>query len=526
MKPAQIDRLRVARTSEPALMYGRRQIMQPKAMAGAYEGANTDAYSSRWNINESTPDAELSQALPILRSRSADLVRNNPLAYGIIDTIQQGVIGRGPRFRSSAETIGNPEIAMRIDQLFSDWRRGAGWDGVSTWSDVCDDLISCACISGDVLVIWPDIGDGSAPCVDLIDARRIDSPTDKTPECDTCRLGVGYDRYGRVLGYYVRKSDEGGSLRENFRWFPLTRNGRINAKLFKRPSLRRARQSRAVGILAPMLHSLKEIPSYLLTENRRATQASKIHTIIETPDPKAISDAFENATTEASEAQLETLLGRSYGNTPDGSMMVLGLGEKASNPQPPQVNGGIDQYVSAHLKVASAGTGLPHEEVFNLYAGMNFSNARTVRLKAKAVYRKWRDKVEDALCVPTISLLVMYWWANGLLGRIPWSDALMAGKWHWDEMEWVDPMKEATANTEAIKTNQKSLQSVTASQGTDWKAIIADNVEAEAYEAELRAAAGLPPKNADGTVTQPAQPAEDPNEDAVDPLEPPEEDDE
>lgn len=509
MKPEQVNRLRQARESEPMPMYGRRQLTQPRAMAGAYDGANTDAYSSRWGISESTPDAELSQALPILRARSADLVRNNSLAYGIIDTIQQGVIGRGPRFRSSAEDVGNPEVAAQIDKLFEDWKRVAGWDGVSVWSDVCDDLISSACISGDVLVIWPDVGDGSAPCVDLIDARRIDTPSDKTPECDTCRLGVGYDKYGRTLGYYVRKSDEGGSNRESFRWFPLTRNGRVNARLFKRPSLRRPRQSRAVGILAPMLHGLKEIPSYLLTENRRATQASKIHTIISTPDPKAISDAFENVTTDSGDSQLDTLLGRSYGNTPDGSMMVLGIGETAQLAQPPQVNGGIDQYVSAHLKVASAGTGLPHEEVFNLYAGMNFSNARTVRLKAKAVYRKWRDKVEDALGNPTISLLVMYWWANGLLGRIPWSDALMAGKWHWDEMEWVDPMKEATANTEAIDTDQKSLQSVTASQGTDWRAIIAENVEAEAYREELRKAKGLPPKSAAAQAVQMQDDSED-----------------
>lgn len=500
-------------------MYGRRPMSAPTAFGSrAYDGASTDAYSQRWAVNETAPDEELSNSLPALRSRSADLVRNNALAYGIIDTLQQGVIGRGPRFQSKHPTAA---IAEKVNAMFAAWKTSAGWDGVTSWMDLGHDLISASCISGDVLILWPDVGDGSAPRVDLVDARRIDTPTDKTPECDSCRLGVGYDKYGRVLGYYVRASDDGGTLRENYRWFPLDRGGRVNARLFRRPSVRRPRQSRGVGILAPILHQLKEVPAYLLTENRRATQAAKNFVVISTPDPKAISDAFENTDgTGENDQSIDQLLGRSFGNIPDGSMMVLGMGETAQIAQPPQVNGGVGDYVEAQLRACAAAVGLPFEESFRLYAKLNYSNARTIRLMAKAAYRNWRDKVESSFCDPTIRLLIQYWWANGLLGQIPWDDSLLVGSWAWDEMEWVDPLKEANANAEAIATNQKSLQSVTASQGTDWRAIIADNVEAEAFEAQLRAVAGLPPKNAPAS---PAAPVEPPNPDAVDPLEPPEE---
>lgn len=498
-------------------MYGRRPVVGSQRMMGngmAYDGASTDAYSQRWATYETSPDSELSQSLPALRSRSADLVRNNALAYGIIDTLQQGVIGRGPRWKSRSQYAGI------IEELFRSWTKTAAWDGVSSWMDVGYDLISASCISGDVLVIWPDVGDGSEPRIDLIDARRIDTPSDRTPECSTCRLGVGYDKYGRVLGYYVKASDDAGTLRENFRWFPLMRGGRVNARLFRRPSVRRPRQSRGVGILAPILHQLKEVPAYLLTENRRATQAAKNFVIVSTPDPKAISDAFENIESSANEADIKDLMGRSFGNIPDGSMMVLGLGESAQIAQPPMVNGGIGDYVEAQLRACATAVGLPFEEAFRLYAKLNFSNARTIRLMAKAAYRNWRDKVEGGLCDPTIRLLVQYWWARGAFGRIPWSEELISGSWAWDEMEWVDPQKETKANSEAISTNQKSLQQVAASQGADWRQIIADNVEAEAYESELRKAAGLPPK-----VNPNAPPPENPDPEAVDPLEPPEDED-
>lgn len=494
-----------ARSSEPAPMYGRRPLTQSAFGAQSYDGASTDAYSQRWAQNETTPDSELASSLGALRSRSADLVRNNALAYGIIETIQRGVNGRGPRFKSAVPG----DLGETINSLFAAWTERAAWDGVGTWSDVCDDLISSACISGDVLIIWPDIGNGAEPRVDLVDARRIDTPTDRTPECASCRLGVGYDRYGRVLGYYVKASDEGSSLRENFRWFPLFRDGRINAYLFRRPSVRRPRQSRTVGILAPMLHSLKGVPEYLLTEGRRAAQAAKNFVVIETPDPQSIADAFENASGTGDADGLDQLLGRSYGNIPDGSMMVLGMGEKATLANPPQVNGGVGDYIEAHLRAQSPATGLPFEEAFRNYAKLNFSNARTVTNLANDAYRIWQDKVEAAICRTTIGLLIRYWWANGQLGRIRWDAALTAGSWHWDKRGWVDPLKETKAAIDGIAANIESIQSVAAKQGRDWRQIIIENLEAEQLEAEERTSRGLPPRvnpNAPVVVEEPEEP--------------------
>ena len=137
---------------------------------------------------------------------------------------------------------------------------------------------------------------------------------------------------------------------------------------------------------------------------------------------------------------------------------------------------------------------------------------------ARSVYTIKQTMLEDAICLPSIELLIRYLWANGKLGRIPWSDDLLDGKFAWDVSEIGEPTKETKANAEAIATNQKSLQQVTASQGSDWRQVVADNVEAEALEAKLRKAAGLPPKvNPDAP-----QPAQNPNPEAVDPLEPPE----
>ena len=168
-----------------------------KMWANPFDGAGSDAYSSRFDPVEQAPDSDLSMGLPKLRARSMDLVRNDPIAYGILDVICRDVVGSGPRFRS---TYKDDAISDALDSFFSSWSRVAGWDGVSSLKQIMDGIVNAANMSGDVLILWPDVGDGSGPRIDLVDARRIDSPSTH-PECATCRLGVGYDKFGRVLGY-------------------------------------------------------------------------------------------------------------------------------------------------------------------------------------------------------------------------------------------------------------------------------------------------------------------------------------
>lgn len=472
--------------------YGRIQATPQKAMGGGFDAANPSYWDLRWQPKDSAPDADLANDLPMLRERCIDLVKNDPLAYGVLDTIAHGVVGRGPRLRS---TTANPDTAATIERLFAEWTPLAGWDGVTSFADILTGTVHAANLSGDVGVLWPDVGDGTGPRLDLIDARRINTPGGLEKD-DPVRLGVQYDKYGRVQGYYVAKGENLNGPRQDYNYFPLDRNGRVNMRLFKRPGVMRPRQSRQWPMFAPAALDLKDLREYRRTEVRRAQMASKSHLVVKTPDPKAIADAFENIALDgtASPGDIASLLGRSFGTTPDGNIMVLGIGEDAIIVQPPQVNGGTGDYMESMLRAISSCTGLPFEEAFRLYAKLNYSNARTIRLMAKAAYKDWRDALEAGICRPTVRLLVQYWWALGLLGRIPWSDDLTAHAWGWDEMEWVDPAKEVGSNADAIATGQKSIKDIASSIGKDWRTIVDDNLEAEAYEAAERIRLKLPPK--------------------------------
>lgn len=469
----------------------------------AYDAAERKAWDARWSPQDETPDAELARDLPRLRERCIDLVRNDPLAYGVIDKIAVSVVGTGPRIRSLAKS---PEVRAKIDELSRDWAKRAGWDGVSSLARVCYGLVHASLMSGDVGILWPDVGDGTEPRVDLVDARRIASPSEATNEAASSRLGVGYDKYGRVTGLYIAKGEKNTGSREDFRWYPREKNGRINAHLFRRPGIMRPRQSRATPMFAPAALDIKDLREYRRTETRRAGAASKHTLAIETPDPKAVTDAFENLALEGDTNAdgIKELLGRSYGTMPDGNMIVLGMGEKATALQPPPVNGGVGGYMDAMARAISGCTGLPHEEAMSYYHGLNFSNARTIRLMAKTVYGVWRMLIADEMLAPTHALLVRYWWSTGALGRIPWSVDLTAHESHWDAQEYVDPVKETSANADGMATGQKSIVEVCAERGRDWRQVMDENLQAEAYEMERRKALGLPAREVTANKARPA----------------------
>lgn len=482
----------------------------------SYDAAQRGNWDARWMPQDESPDVELSRDLRRLRERTIDLVRNDPVAYGAIATIASNVVGRGPRPRSMAASS---EIREKLDALWWAWTPRAGWDGISSWADQIRGVVHAACMSGDVGVLWPDVGDGTGPRIDLVDARRIDSPTDKTPDADSSRLGVGYDKYGRMQGIYIASGESAGGTRDNFRWFPLEKNGRINCRLYRRPSVMRPRQSRGVPMFASAALDLKDSREYRRTEVRRAQRAAKDVYIFTTPNPKEVADALENVRMQAqaegldADAVAESMLGRSYGTVPDGNTVIAALGETVTAVQQPPVNGGVGDYLKAMRRSIAGCTELPAEEVFCDYSGLNYSNARTIRTLSDAVYKRWQDSLEDAVCSPTWTLLVRYWWATGALGNIAWSDDLAAHEWSWDKIEWVDPAKEVGANAEAMETNQKSIVEICAERGRDWKQVLRENLQAEAEEAEMRREMGLPEKNAASAALPKATPVAKPEDD-------------
>ena len=66
-----------------------------KANDGGYDGTSKKHLLSNWDTSSSNTDAILYHDSRNIRNRSSDLIRNNPIAAGIINTKVTSVVGSG-----------------------------------------------------------------------------------------------------------------------------------------------------------------------------------------------------------------------------------------------------------------------------------------------------------------------------------------------------------------------------------------------------------------------------------------------
>ena len=94
------------------------RIPRASLSASSYEGATTGRRLQNWGLSSSGPNTALYQSLGSLRSRSRELIRNNPLVDGGVDSYAANIVGSGISPRWQME---DTDLKMRIQELWTDW---------------------------------------------------------------------------------------------------------------------------------------------------------------------------------------------------------------------------------------------------------------------------------------------------------------------------------------------------------------------------------------------------------------------
>ena len=83
-----------------------------------FEGAGNGRRLSSWGTSSAGPNNTLYSSLDTLRSRSRELVRNDPQIDGALDTLVSNLVGMGisPRWQ-----IPDTDLKKQIQELWADW---------------------------------------------------------------------------------------------------------------------------------------------------------------------------------------------------------------------------------------------------------------------------------------------------------------------------------------------------------------------------------------------------------------------
>lgn len=395
-----------------------------QALSGSYVGASrTRRATVNWNPREGSPNADVQYDLPTLRARSRDLVRNEPIATGAINTLVTSVIGTGLQLEPmiDAKALGmTPEEADAWEEeverewcLFSDSPE-IDLARTSCFTDLQALAFRAMLESGDVFVLRTTAARHGSPYrtkLQLVEADRVSNPNFRT---DTPALVGGVERdpnSGAPVAYHITTRHPGDLFGVvSLDWVRTqafaSKSGIWTVRHLFTPL--RPGQARGVPYLAPVIETLKQLSRYTEGELMATVISSFFTVFIESESGDApLAPMTPPGETGGSTADEDYRLGT-------GAIVGLAPGEKVTTANPNRPNTAFDGFITAICRQIGVALELPYEVLVKHFTA-SYSAARAALLEAWKMFNTRRAWMAQSFCQPVYEAFL---WEAVLSGRI------------------------------------------------------------------------------------------------------------
>ncbi|MEQ1530475.1 MAG: phage portal protein [Methylococcales bacterium] len=469
--------------------------------AGAY-----DSRLSSWIPEASSADAGLLNEAGIITSRARDLVRNNPVAAGVRQTLCDNIIGS--QLRLSAQPC------YRLLGQDKDWATQWGnfvEDQFATWADTteCDvsrtntflglttQALSGALVNGDAfaLVMWqPRKNSPWATRLQIIESDRVNTPPWLTAQTNI-RNGVELDSNGAPVAYWIMKNHPGdkygyGYLAQQDQWERIpafTPWGR--RRVIHLYDKERSGQSRGKSVFASLMRDFKVLGDYLGSEVQAAASNALIASIIESDLPAELIAEMLGGEEGGIAGHFQAVVDALHRKKMEGGMnLVAPLGTSIKGFETNRPNTAFAAFTESVERTLGVGFNLPYELYKKDYSKSNYSSSRAASLEAWRhfyVKRSWlRDQWLDACYECWLEEAV----GAGLIDAPDYYKnqyAYSRSRWIYAGRGWVDPVKESKAAQIRMDIGVSTLEQECAEQGQDWIEVLEQRARERAKMEEL-----------------------------------------
>lgn len=500
----------------PGWAVKRRLAKMQLAVTASYTGASKDKRSLKgFSTTKFDADGDILLELPTLRERSRDLVRNNPLAAGAINTKVTNIVGTGIRLQSWIDNeylgISDDEAAQwerDVEREFKLWAESPDCDieRTLTFYGLQDLVFRSTLENGDAFVNLPYLerpGSIYDLRIQLIEADRISNPKGAK---DTAEIagGVEKDGYGAPVAYYVQKTHPGTTYSTSKEWDRLPAFGANTGKrnvlhLF---SKKRIGQTRGIPDLAPIIEPLKQLGDYTESELSAAAVSALFSVFIKSPDGGGLAPLDPNSGGGGSDEEVKLS---------PGLMVDLAPGEDIQFANPARPNATFDPFVLAILRQIGVALELPFEILIKHFTA-SYSAARAAMLEAWRFFSNRRAWLVDNFCQPIYEIWLTEAVAKGRIVAPGFLDgdpaikaAYLGSRWIGPARGQIDELKEAKAAAERVNLGISTLTEESAAfSGTDWEVLHAQSKK----EHQMRLEAGLIQQNNTGQPDNTVNPEE------------------
>jgi len=463
-------------------------------------------------------NADLDNALPIMRARARQLAQNTEFGRRFLSLVGTNVIGpSGPTLQVRAmkdSGQGLDKIANDLIEInWAEWSARADVRGVMDFAQMQRVAVMGAARDGDALlriVRQRSLPNGIA--LQLLEADRLDETLNgQLSNGNAVRQGVEINSFAQPVAYHIKT------------WHPGERYESRPAKVERVPAEEmihcflpmRAEQVRgytwfhAVLLRMQMLHAYEEAAVIAARVG-----AAKMGVFKRSEEASGDLTQLSSGTDAKGIPQMSAA---------PGEFLELPMGYELQSWNPEYPHGNFESFLKACFRGVATGLDVAAHNLTGDMTDVNYSSARIAELSER---EQW--EVLQSWWLRTVTMRVYSAWLDSALLRgditfpiggkaLPWekltkfarASRFQGRRWHW-----VDPAKEIEAAERAVALGLASRTEIAASQGREFE----DVVDELAQEKALLEAAGL-----GSDVKKPqsspaaAEPSDDPGEEPTTP---------
>ena len=456
----------------------------------SYKGASLSAKELlSWRPLRHSADMELDGELSTLVARSRDLIRNNGIASGAIQTLVDNVVGNGLKLVSIPDhrILGLDidyleEWARKVESLWRIWSESVYCDAARklNFNSQTALIFRSVIENGEALalVLWREnSANPFATCFQLLEPDRLSNP-DFKQNSEFLRDGIEINQYGEAENYWISKyypNDYYYGQGANT-WQKIAAQTPFGRKLIlhvHHPE--RIGQNRGKPLFTSIMPLFKMLDHYERSELKASVVNAMIAAFIETPmDSESIAEMFGESVDDYLEKRKDWSV-----KLEGGSIIPVFPGDKVSAFTPSRPNTSYAAFVENVLRHIGTGLNIPLELLMKDFSKTNYSSARAALIEAWRFFNGRRSWIINYWAKPVFELWLEESVNRGLIEAPNFYEKKAAWcrcKWIGPGRGWVDPVKEAQASQIRMESGLSTLEDECASQGLDWEEVLMQRV--------------------------------------------------
>lgn len=456
----------------PQAAYKREAFRQAYDWLRNYDAGNYDRPNQNWRVSNQSADVTDRYSRDDVKARARDLERNSDIMNSVSGAFKRNVVGGGFRVQAKTEET---DLNKEIEKAWNRWCKKQNCDvtGRQSLSQIIRMAVERKKIDGGILFVKRYTKDGFVPFkLQMIETDELDSgsvwPKNKGNKVVG---GIEYNSWNRPVGYFIKQYDiEGYGQRE-----PVWIDAKDVIFYF---TIRRPTQLREMSDMAQTIPRIRDITEFMTAVSVKQRIEACLAVFIEKALP--VTGVGRGNVTQGDRQSYEGKL------LSPGMIKELNQGDKVQVVNPTGQGADATSFTKLQQRLVGAGQGISYEATSRDMSEATYSSARQGMIEDDLTYGEEKelllevmDEIYETFIISAVlcgALSIPRFWEE--------KERYLAHEWTQEPRPWIDPQKEAGADSTALKTGQKTFKQIAAENGRDWRDQIDDMAEVLEYGRE------------------------------------------